>query len=90
MWELWNTLKNMTLNSIFIHLIRSLRAANLYMKIFQGDEPIKIPDIDRYIDMLDSPIEIEGFRIFFIESPAILTGAYVLKLEMHCLQAIRC
>ena len=58
-----------------------LRAANLYMKIFQGDEPIKIPDIDQYIDTLDSPVEIEEFRIFFIESPGHTDGSVCIKIE---------
>mgnify|MGYP001291040971 CR=1 FL=1 len=57
-----------------------LKSANLYMKIFQGDEPIKIPEVDEFIVNFDRVYQFKNFQVSFIETPGHTEGSLCIKI----------
>lgn len=58
-----------------------LQSANLYVTLFEGKGLIKIPTVDIFIDHIDSKINIDDFKITFIESPGHTNGSVCILIE---------
>jgi hydroxyacylglutathione hydrolase len=55
-----------------------LRSANLYMSLFEGNEKIKIPNVDFYLDQIESPIILAGMPITILHTPGHTEGSVSL------------
>jgi hydroxyacylglutathione hydrolase len=60
---------------------RLLKSANLYMKLFEGDEKIEIPTVDVYLDKINNPIIIDGFQINILFTPGHTEGSVCFLIE---------
>ena len=58
-----------------------LKSANLYIKIFDGTELIKIPEVDYYYDMIKNRIIISDFSIDVLFTPGHTIGSVCLIIE---------
>lgn len=54
---------------------RVVKSANLYMKLFQGDSIIKIPEIDMFIDNTESPLAFGELLVYTIPTPGHSKGS---------------
>lgn len=59
------------------------KSANLYVKIFESKKFIDIPEIDFFIDDIDTPLVLDQFSVECIESPGHTMGSICIKLENH-------
>jgi hydroxyacylglutathione hydrolase len=58
-----------------------LKSANLYRMIFEGDKVIKIPKIDFYFDLINTPIHLGGFSIDILFTPGHTEGGVCIIIE---------
>ena len=61
-----------------------LRNSNLYVKIFDGDDPIKIPKVDYFLDQVNLPFRLGNFTIQILETPGHTSGSVSVQIE-NCL-----
>jgi hydroxyacylglutathione hydrolase len=54
---------------------RLLRSANLYMTLFAGEKPVRIPAIDQYIDRIPLPVQVNDFTIDVLFTPGHTEGS---------------
>jgi hydroxyacylglutathione hydrolase len=57
-----------------------LKSANFYLKLFEGDSKIKIPQIDYYLDSLNA-IEIGEFSLEIIYTPGHTNGSVCFLID---------
>lgn len=62
---------------------RLLRAANFYLKLFEGNSKIPIPTVDHYFDEIDNSVLSEEFVIEIIFTPGHTEGGVCLLIENH-------
>ena len=67
-----------------------LKGANLYMKVFEGSEPVTIPRVDRYLDREELPIVIGDFEVQVRFTPATRPAASASASRKCSSPAIRC
>ena len=58
-----------------------LRTANLYIKLFDGSDPIEIPNVDRYFDHIDICDYLPNFNIKVIFTPGHTWGSICLLID---------
>ena len=58
-----------------------LKGANLYMKFFDGSEPVTIPRVDRYFDQEELPITIGDFEVQVRFTPGHTPGSVCLGIQ---------
>ena len=57
-----------------------LKTANLYAKLFEGTELIKIPTVEYYFDQIDTQTSITGFSIEVLFTPGHTWGSVCLLI----------
>lgn len=60
-----------------------LKQANLYRKIFDGDAPVQIPEVDIFVDHCDGMIQLGSFAVQAIETPGHTPGGVSFLIEKH-------
>ncbi|MGD0708576.1 MAG: MBL fold metallo-hydrolase [Anaerolineaceae bacterium] len=58
-----------------------LKGANLYMKFFEGSEPVLIPRVDRYLDREELPIVIGDFEVQVRFTPGHTPGSVCFGIQ---------
>jgi glyoxylase-like metal-dependent hydrolase (beta-lactamase superfamily II) len=58
-----------------------LKSANLYMKVFEGSEPVTIPRVDRYLDREELPIVIGDFEVLVRFTPGHTPGSVCFGIQ---------
>jgi hydroxyacylglutathione hydrolase len=58
-----------------------LKSANLYKAIFDGEHPIKIPQVDYYFDQIKTPVQLGEFTINVIFTPGHTKGGVCFCIE---------
>jgi len=58
-----------------------LKSANLYRVIFDGDHPVKIPQVDYYFDQIKTPVQLGGFTIGILFTPGHTKGGVCFCIE---------
>ena len=58
-----------------------LKGANLYMKVFEGSEPVTIPRVDRYLDREELPITIGDFEVQVRFTPGHTPGSVCFGIQ---------
>jgi len=58
-----------------------LKYANLYRKIFDGDDPIDIPEITSYLDHFNNPLALGDIPIKILHTPGHTPGSVCLQIE---------
>jgi glyoxylase-like metal-dependent hydrolase (beta-lactamase superfamily II) len=58
-----------------------LKSANLYMKVFEGSEPVTIPRVDRYLDREELPIVIGDFEVLVRFTPGHTPGGVCFGIQ---------
>lgn len=58
-----------------------LKSANLYTKVFDGDEHISIPMVDYYFDQIETPIKLGKFSIQVLFTPGHTEGGVCFHIE---------
>ena len=78
-----NILKDEFSIPFFLHSkdAKLLKTANLYAKLFNGTEPIKIPTVDYFFDQIDTQDYIAGFPIKVLFTPGHTWGSVCLLIE---------
>jgi len=67
----------------FLHSkdLKLLKSANLYQKLFEGEDPIRIPEVEYHVDQIKNPIRLEGFSIKTIYSPGHTWGSVCYRIK---------
>ncbi len=60
---------------------RLVGSANFYRKLFDGDAPIVIPEVDQKFDDLGSGVEVCDFQVSILLTPGHTPGSVCLKIE---------
>jgi hydroxyacylglutathione hydrolase len=60
--------------------LKLLKHANLYSKIFDGDGPIPIPEVDFYFDQIECSFLLGGFHIDVFYTPGHTEGSVCLQI----------
>jgi hydroxyacylglutathione hydrolase len=60
---------------------RLLKSANLYMKLFAGENPIKIPEINFYLDDFTTPLEFGSIKLDILYTPGHTDGSVCLLVN---------
>ena len=81
-----NYLKNKYSVPFYLHSKdeKLLQSANFYMKVFEGTNYIKIPEVDFFIDHMENLINIANFSIEILFTPGHTYGSVCLLIE-NCL-----
>jgi hydroxyacylglutathione hydrolase len=58
-----------------------LKSANFYRVIFDGDQPVKIPQVDYYFDQINMPVLLGDFTIYVIFTPGHTDGSVCLLIR---------
>ena len=58
-----------------------LRRANLYCKVFEGERPISIPTVDRYLDEMGNTLSLGSFSIDVLWTPGHTPGGVFFYCE---------
>jgi hydroxyacylglutathione hydrolase len=58
-----------------------LKYANLYMKIFEGDSPVKVPVVDYFFDQTGMTIQLGKFLIHVLFTPGHTEGGVCFRIE---------
>ena len=76
-------LKESFATSFYLHSEdqKLLKSANLYAVLFEGESPIKIPQIDFYIDQIETPIRLGDFIINILFTPGHTKGGVCFLIE---------
>lgn len=78
-----NKLKDIFSIPFFLHFKdqRLLSHANLYLKLFLGDEFIQIPKVDYYFDKIRLPIKLVDFSIQILFTPGHTEGSVCFHID---------
>jgi glyoxylase-like metal-dependent hydrolase (beta-lactamase superfamily II) len=60
-----------------------LKYINLYLKFFDGLEPVKIPRIEAFLDEVPRPFVLGDMRIEILETPGHTPGGVCFRLAEH-------
>jgi glyoxylase-like metal-dependent hydrolase (beta-lactamase superfamily II) len=76
-------LKDKFLIPFFLHSEdeKLLKTANLYAKLFDDSDPIKIPTVDYYLDKIDIQDYIAGFPIKVLFTPGHTWGSVCILIQ---------
>jgi hydroxyacylglutathione hydrolase len=76
-------LKESFATSFYLHSEdqKLLKSANLYAVLFEGESPIKIPQIDFYIDQIETPVRLGDFIINILFTPGHTKGGVCFLIE---------
>ena len=58
-----------------------LDSANLYRAIFDGDHPVKVPQVDFYFDKIKTPLQFGSFLVDIILTPGHTKGGVCFCIE---------
>jgi len=58
-----------------------LKYANLYIKIFEGDNPVSIPAVDYFFDQAEMTIQLERFSVQVLFTPGHTEGGVCFQIE---------
>lgn len=62
---------------------RLLRSANLYMTLFMGEKPIKIPKVDIWLDKIDMPLVLGDILVNIFHTPGHTEGSVCFLIDEH-------
>lgn len=62
---------------------RLLRSANLYMAIFAGEKPVRIPSVDVELDKIPSPLIMGDLSVTVIPTPGHTEGSVCFLIGNH-------
>lgn len=62
---------------------RLLKSANFYMNLFEGDEKVRIPSVNFYIDKIESPLVIGNFLIDVLHTPGHTDGSVCFIINQN-------
>ena len=63
--------------------VKMLKYANLYRKFFDGEDPVPIPTLDRYLDQAENPMQLGRFSIQVLATPGHTPGSVCFLLAGH-------
>lgn len=71
--------------SFYLHSAdkRLLRSANLYMTVFAGEKPVKIPSVDVELDRIPSPLVLGDLSVVVIPTPGHTEGSVCFLIGNH-------
>lgn len=62
---------------------RLLRSANLYMNLFAGEKPVRIPSVDFFLDKISCPLIFDNFSINVLFTPGHTDGSVCFLIGDH-------
>lgn len=80
-----NDLKNKLSIPFFLHSKdqKLLKYANLYTKVFEGDNRISIPTVDYYFDQIGMTIQLGEFSVQVFSTPGHTEGSVCFQIENY-------
>jgi hydroxyacylglutathione hydrolase len=62
---------------------RLLRSANLYMNLFAGEAPVRVPTVDIFLDQVPSPLVLGEFSVEVLYTPGHTDGSVCFQIGDH-------